>query len=50
VDVLHVHLKGFKDEKRDYSKPRARLPFLLAHFLDQEHGGYFWKTDLAANP
>jgi mannobiose 2-epimerase len=24
--------------------------FLLDHFLDQENGGYFWKTDLAGKP
>jgi len=44
----HAHRKGFSDERRDYLKAAAQgYRFLLAHFRDAEHGGYFWKTDLA---
>ena len=47
----HAHLKGFSTEQRDYLiAAKQGFLFLLAHFLDQEHGGYFWKTDLAGKP
>lgn len=47
----HVHLKGFKDDQHDYlAAARQGYQFLLDHFLDREHGGYFWTTDLAGKP
>lgn len=47
----HVHLKGFRDAKRDYLGAAERgYRFLTQRFLDPEHGGYFWKTDLAGGP
>jgi mannobiose 2-epimerase len=47
----HAHVKGFSDEHRNYLKAAAQgYRFLLDHFLDREHGGYFWKTDLAGKP
>jgi len=46
-----AHRKGFSDARRDYLKAAAQgYRFLIEHFLDQEHGGYFWKTDLAGKP
>lgn len=43
-----VHRKGYSTPKRDYLKAAAQgYQFLLAHFLDRENGGYYWKTDLA---
>ena len=47
----HAHLKGFSTEQRDYlMAAKQGYLFLLDHFLDQENGGYFWKTDLAGKP
>ncbi len=44
----HAHLKGLSDGKRNYLKAAEHgYRFLLAHFLDRENGGYYWKTDLA---
>lgn len=46
-----AHRKGFSDPRRDYLKAAAQgYRFLIEHFLDKEHGGYFWKTDLAGKP
>jgi len=46
-----VHQKGFSDSRRNYLKAAAQgYCFLIEHFLDKEHGGYFWKTDLAGKP
>ncbi len=46
-----VHRKGFSDARRDYLKAAAQgYRFLTERFLDKEHGGYFWKTDLAGKP
>jgi len=46
-----VHRKGFSDSKRNYLKAAEQgHRFLLDHFLDKEHGGYFWKTDLTGKP
>jgi mannobiose 2-epimerase len=46
-----AHQKGFSDAQRDYGKAAAQgYRFLLGHFLDREHGGYFWKTDLTGRP
>lgn len=46
-----AHRKGFSDARRDYLKAAAQgYRFLIEHFLDKEHGGYFWKTDLAGKP
>lgn len=43
-----AHRKNFSDARRNYLKAAAHgCRFLLDHFLDKEHGGYFWKTDLA---
>ena len=47
----HAHLHGFSDGRRNYLKAAEQgYRFLVAHFLDREHGGYFWKTDLAGQP
>ena len=47
----HAHRKGFSDGQRDYlTAAKQGYLFLLAHFLDRENGGYFWKTDLAGQP
>lgn len=44
----HAHLHGFSTGERDYLQAaRGGYRFLLDHFLDREHGGYFWKTDPA---
>lgn len=44
----HAHLKGFSDGRRNYLRAAEQgYRFLLEHFLDPQHGGYFWKTDLA---
>lgn len=47
----HVHRKGFSNGSRDYLKAAEQgYRFLTEHFLDREHGGYFWRTDLAGKP
>ena len=47
----HAHLKGLGDGKRDYlGAAKQGYQFLLDHFLDAEHGGYYWTTDLAGKP
>jgi mannobiose 2-epimerase len=44
----HAHVHGLSDGRRDYLEAaRQGYHFLLAHFRDQEKGGYFWTTDLA---
>lgn len=44
----HAHLKGLSTAQRDYLQAAQQgYRFLLDHFLDPQHGGYFWKTDLA---
>jgi mannose/cellobiose epimerase-like protein (N-acyl-D-glucosamine 2-epimerase family) len=44
----HAHLKGFSDQNRNYLRAAKQgYRFLLAHFLDPENGGYYWRTDLA---
>lgn len=43
-----AHRKGFSSAQRNYLDAASQgYRFLRAHFLDAEHGGYFWKTDLA---
>lgn len=45
----HVHQHGFSG--RDYLKAAEHgYSFLQDHFLDKEHGGYYWKTDLTGRP
>jgi len=47
----HAHAKGLSNMRRSYlNAGRQGYRFLLAHFLDRENGGYFWKTDLAGSP
>ena len=47
----HAYRKGYRDLRRDYLKAAQQgYQFLLDRFLDREHGGYFWKTDLAGQP
>ena len=47
----HAHLHGLSDGKRDYLKAAENgYHFLLNHFFDKEHGGYFWTTDLSGKP
>jgi mannose/cellobiose epimerase-like protein (N-acyl-D-glucosamine 2-epimerase family) len=43
----HVHLSGLEANDRDYLQAAEQgYHFLQRHFLDPQHGGYFWKTDL----
>jgi mannose/cellobiose epimerase-like protein (N-acyl-D-glucosamine 2-epimerase family) len=47
----HAHLNGYSNSERDYlAAARGGYRFLLEHFRDREHGGYYWKTDLAGRP
>jgi mannobiose 2-epimerase len=47
----HVHTKGYSRGGRNYLKAAEHgYRFLQEHFLDKEHGGYFWKTDLTGQP
>jgi mannobiose 2-epimerase len=47
----HAHLKGLSDGKRNYLKAAEQgYRFLIDHFLDREHGGYYWTTDPAGKP
>ena len=47
----HAHLKGFSDQKRNYLKAAEQgYHFLLDHFLDPDHGGYYWTTDVQGKP
>ena len=47
----HAHRKGLSDARRDYLKAAEQgYRFLLEHFLDQQHGGYYWTTDPAGKP
>lgn len=42
----HAKIKNLGDGKRDYlADAKQGYEFLLKHFLDAEHGGYFWTTD-----
>ncbi|MCX7827043.1 MAG: AGE family epimerase/isomerase, partial [Verrucomicrobiae bacterium] len=46
-----AHRKGFSDARRDYREAAAQgYRFLIERFRDGDHGGYFWKTDLAGAP
>ncbi len=47
----HAWRKGFRDPQRDYLRAaRQGYQFLLEHFRDPTHGGYFWRTDLDGKP
>lgn len=47
----HAHIKQLGDGKHDYlAAARQGYRFLLEKFRDLEHGGYYWKTDLAGKP
>jgi len=47
----HAHLKGLSTSERNYLEAaRQGYKFLLAHFLDAEHGGYYWATDPTGKP
>lgn len=47
----HAHLKGYSTASHDYLKAAEHgYRFLIKHFLDPVHGGYYWKTDLAGTP
>jgi|YNPNPStandDraft_1061719.scaffolds.fasta_scaffold00574_17 mannobiose 2-epimerase len=47
----HAHIKGWRDPKRDYLKAaRQGYAFLVDHFRDPVHGGYYWKTTLSGEP
>lgn len=49
--LAHAHLHGLTGRRRDYLQAaESGYRFLLDHFRDAEHGGYFWKTDLAGRP
>jgi mannobiose 2-epimerase len=44
----HAHLRGLGDGSRDYlAAARQGYEFLIKHFLDPQHGGYYWRTDPA---
>jgi cellobiose epimerase len=46
-----AHLDGFSGAKRNYLQAATQgYHFLLDHFLDRQHGGYFWTTDLDGRP
>lgn len=43
----HAHRKGYSTAQRNYLQAAEQgHRFLQNHFLDLEHGGYFWKTGL----
>jgi mannobiose 2-epimerase len=47
----HAHLKRLSTEKMNYLQAAQQgYRFLVAHFLDQENGGYFWATDRSGKP
>jgi mannobiose 2-epimerase len=47
----HVHRRGLRDPQRDYLHAATQgYNFIVDHFLDRQHGGYFWKTDLDGKP
>jgi mannobiose 2-epimerase len=47
----HAHLKKLGDGRRDYlAAAEQGYRFLQRHFLDMQHGGYYWKTDLEGKP
>jgi mannose/cellobiose epimerase-like protein (N-acyl-D-glucosamine 2-epimerase family) len=47
----HAHLKHLEDGNRDYlGAARQGYEFVLQHFRDTDHGGYYWKTDLEGKP
>ncbi len=44
----HAHRQGWSTPERDYLQAaRQGFAFLQQHFLDPEHGGYYWMTDAA---
>ena len=44
----HVHRKGYARNRRNYLQAAEQgYNFLVRRFYDEQHGGYFWKTDLA---
>ncbi len=46
----HAHRHGLRSPERDYlGAARQGYEFLTAHFLDRQHGGYFWMTDQQGN-
>ncbi len=46
----HAHLNGLSSSQHDYlAAARQGYKFLIDHFLDLEHGGYYWMTDAAGN-
>jgi mannobiose 2-epimerase len=47
----HAHRQGLSTAQRDYlAAARQGYEFLVAHFLDSQHGGYYWMTDDAGTP
>jgi mannobiose 2-epimerase len=47
----HVHRMGYRDPERNYLQAaRQGYRFLRDQFHDDEHGGYFWSTDLRGEP
>ena len=36
---------AYKQDKRDRTLARRAYTYLMDHFLDKEHGGYFWELD-----
>jgi mannose/cellobiose epimerase-like protein (N-acyl-D-glucosamine 2-epimerase family) len=47
----HVHQLGLSDDRRNYLNAAAHgYRFLCRSLFDSQHGGYFWKTDLAGQP
>ena len=42
----HAHRHGLSTSERNYlDAARQGYQFLRRHFLDQQHGGYYWMTD-----
>jgi cellobiose epimerase len=47
----HVHKLGLSDDRRNYLNAASHgYQFLSRSLFDSQHGGYFWKTDLAGQP
>ena len=47
----HAQIHGLSNDTGNYLEAAKQgYEFLLAHFLDPEHGGYYWTTDLAGTP
>ncbi len=47
----HAHRHGYGSQERDYlAAARQGYRYLLEHFHDDQHGGYYWMTDELGTP